>query len=64
MSDKERKPRTPRTYESIEKGALALPLKDRVSLAKSLELANEAEVKELQKAAADGAAILNGSLND
>lgn len=46
-----KKIRTPRTFDSILKGAMELPLADRVALAKELNRANEETVSHLQKQA-------------
>lgn len=57
----EKKTRTPRTAESIIKGALALPLEERVKLLKELKDSINAEVAEKEKAAAYAKQIANGS---
>lgn len=59
--DKPKRTRTPRTYESIEKGALELHLADRVKLIKALTAANKEELDSLQAAAERAKAILNGT---
>lgn len=45
----EKKSRTPRNYESIEKGALELELKERVELKKRLSESIDTEVKEMEE---------------
>lgn len=57
---KEKKTRTTRNPESIEKGALALPLADRVALVKTLNAANQKEVEKLQADAATASGLLKG----
>lgn len=57
---KDRQPRTPRNYESIEKGALALDLKERVELRKRLEESIDAEVKEMKVKLEQAEQIVNG----
>lgn len=44
----EKQPRTPRNYESIEKGALALELKERVALRDKLTTSIEEEITKLE----------------
>lgn len=44
----EKQPRVPRNYESIEKGALALELKERVDLRNRLTISINVEVKEME----------------
>ena len=48
---KTRKPRTPRNTESVTKGALALPLQERVALRNKLSESIIAEVETLKAAA-------------
>lgn len=57
----EKKTRTPRTYESIEKGALSLSLNERVALVKTISAANSKEVESLKAAAAAAEKALNGA---
>ena len=56
---KTRKPRTPRNTESVTKGALALPLQERVDLMNALEDSIQKEVDMLKEAAAKAEAIAN-----
>ena len=56
---KTRKPRTPRNTESVTKGALALPLQERVDFVKALEDSIQTEVAMLKEAAAKADAIAN-----
>lgn len=56
-----RQSRTPRTSDSITKGALALSLTDKVALLKVLKSAIETEVKSLETKAAEAKQIVNGS---
>ena len=48
---KTRKPRTPRNTESVTKGALALPLQERVDLVEALRTSIDLEVEGLKTAA-------------
>lgn len=57
---KTRKPRTPRNTESVTKGALALPLQERVDLVESLQQSIQAEVDGLKAAAAQAEKIAGG----
>ncbi len=52
LADAVNKTRTPRNYESIKKGALDLPLAERVDLRNELKASIEKEVKDLQDQAA------------
>lgn len=56
-----RKPKTPRNAESISKGALAMPLEDRVKLVKDLKESISTEVTDLEKKASLAKSIANGS---
>jgi len=47
----EKKPRTPRNSDSITKGALSLPLQERVDLKKALEASISQEVETIKAAA-------------
>lgn len=58
--DKDKVKRTPRTYESIEKGALALGLQERVTLSKALNASIAKEVSDLKVQAENAAKIANG----
>jgi len=57
---KTRKPRTPRNTESVTKGALALPLQERVDLVGKLEDSIQQEVDTLKEAASKAEKIMNG----
>lgn len=57
---KTRKPRTPRNTESVTKGALALPLQERVDLMKAIQDSITAEVETIKAAAAQAEKIANG----
>lgn len=57
LKDKKPTTRTPRSYDSIQAGALALPLKERADLRNALQDSIDKE-KEALKAAADEAAKL------
>ncbi len=59
MTDTVKKTRTPRTADSITKGALSLPLAERVALVKELQASIKTEVDNAKKAAEDAAAIAN-----
>lgn len=48
-NNKEKQTRTPRDYSSIEKGALSLELKERVSLRDRLTQSINGEVKEMEE---------------
>lgn len=52
--------RTPRDYSSIEKGALALGLSERVELKKRLEESIDAEVKDLETQFNKAKELVNG----
>jgi hypothetical protein len=56
----EKQTRTPRNYESIEKGALALDLAERVSLKKKLSDSIEQELKDLKDKLDQANQIVNG----
>ena len=58
---KTRKPRTPRNTESVTKGALALPLQERVDLVTKLNESIKSEVETIKAAAAHAEKIANGS---
>lgn len=58
-----RKHRTPRNYDSIIKGALAMPLQARVELMAALKQSIDAEVQTLQEAAKQAAKIANGGIS-
>lgn len=60
IETKEKATRTPRDYSSIEKGALALELKDRVELRKNLEISIDAELRKLKETLAQAEQIVNG----
>lgn len=63
MTNEVKKPRaakTARNPESIFKGALALPLEDRVKLVKELKGSIENELKNLETKAAEAKQIING----
>lgn len=55
--EKEKQTRTPRTYDSIEKGALSLGLSERVNLRNKLNDSIEKEVTDLQEMAKKAAEI-------
>jgi hypothetical protein len=57
---KVKKTRTPRNNESIFKGALSLPLQDRVELVNKLKESITAEVETIKAAAAQAEKIANG----
>ena len=59
MTTEIKKTRTPKNAESITKGALALPLQERVDLVTALEDSIQAEVDALKDAAAKAEAIAN-----
>lgn len=52
-----KKPRTPRSYDAIEKGALSLGLAERVELVQRLQESIKAEVDELEAKAKQAASI-------
>lgn len=54
----EKKVRVARNLESITKGALSLPLADRVKLAKELQEKNIKEVADLRTAAEDASKLI------
>jgi hypothetical protein len=56
----EKQTRTPRNYDSIEKGALALDLAERVSLKKKLSDSIEQELKDLKDKLDQANQIVNG----
>ena len=58
---KTRKARTPRNTESVTKGALALPLQERVDLVTKLNESIKAEVETIKAAAVHAENIANGS---
>ena len=58
---KTRNPRTPRNTESVTKGALALPLQERVDLVTALNESIKSEVETIKAAAAHAEKIANGS---
>jgi len=58
---KTRKPRTPRNTESVTKGALALPLQERVDLVTALNESIKSEVETIKAAAVHAEKIANGS---
>lgn len=58
----EKKKRTPRGYQDIERGALAMELEDRVALVKSLKQSIESEVKSIQEKS-NAAGTLLSTLN-
>jgi len=61
MTDvKEKKQRTPRTYESIKAGALGLPLDERIELAKALKESVNIELKEREEAMAQYHKLYSG----
>lgn len=57
---KPKQTKTPRQFESIEKGALALLLEDRVMLKKSIQLSIENELKQKQADYEKAAKLVNG----
>ena len=59
MTTEIKKTRTTKNAESITKGALALPLQERVDLVTALEDSIQAEVDALKDAAAKAEAIAN-----
>ena len=61
MSEAIKKTRTPKNAESITKGALALPLQERVDLVKQLQDSITAEVETIKAAAAQAEKIANGN---
>lgn len=54
--------RTPRNYESIEKGALSLDLKERVELRNRLTLSIDSEIKEMQERLNMATELVNGKV--
>lgn len=60
MTDKPKKTRTPKNAESITKGALALPLQERVDLVHKLKDSIQAEVETINEAAKQASTIANG----
>lgn len=61
MSEEIKKTRTPKNVESITKGALALPLQERVDLVTALNESIKSEVETIKAAAAHAEKIANGS---
>jgi len=61
MSEVIKKTRTPKNAESITKGALALPLKERVDLRHVLDDSITEEVQTIKEAAAQAEKIANGN---
>ncbi len=57
---KEKQTRTPRDYQSIEKGALALDLKERVELRDRLTNSINGEIKELEEKLKAAQGLVNG----
>lgn len=57
----EKQQRTPRNYESIEKGALALELKERVELRNKLTVSIDQEVKEMEEKLNTAKGLVNGA---
>ena len=60
MTTETKKTRTPKNAESITKGALALPLQERVDLMEALGTSIQAEVDGLKAAAAQAEKIAGG----
>ena len=60
MTTETKKTRTPKNAESITKGALALPLQERVDLVETLQQSIQAEVDGLKAAAAQAEKIAGG----
>lgn len=60
VATKEKKTRTPRSGDSIIKGALAMPLEDKVRLRNELDAAIKDEVEGLKVKAELAASIANG----
>jgi len=58
---KEKTVRQPRNVESIKKGALAMPLQERVDLKNDLEESIKAEVETIKEAAKVAEQIANGT---
>ena len=58
---KTRKPKTPRQPQFITKGALLLPLQERVDLVTALNESIKSEVETIKAAAAHAEKIANGS---
>lgn len=56
----EKQSRVPRNSESIEKGALALDLKERVDLRNKLTVSIDNELKEMKLKVAEAEEIVNG----
>ncbi len=59
MTDK--KPRTPRNFDSILNGAKSLPLKERVDLVNALTAQNKLEVETLVESAKEASKLVGGS---
>ena len=57
---KEKKQRTPRDYASIEKGALALELKERLELRNRLTQSITGELKEMEEKYKEATKLING----
>ena len=53
--------RTPRSYEAIEKGALALELKERVELRRILSKSIDEELAEMKQKLKDAESIVSGN---
>ena len=60
MTTETKKTRTPKNADSITKGALALPLQERVDLVGKLEDSIQQEVDTLKEAASKAEKIMNG----
>lgn len=58
MTEPIKKQRTPRDYASIEKGALALDLKDRVNLRNNLTDSIDSELNQMEEKLANAKAIV------
>jgi len=58
--EKEKKTRTPKNIDSIRKGALNLPLRERVLLRDELDVSIDLEVKEMRRIADEAEQISNG----
>lgn len=56
----EKQPRIPRNYESIEKGALELELKDRVALRSKLTESIDKELADMKEKLQRAESIVNG----
>lgn len=60
VKEMEKQSRTPRNYDSIEKGALALELKERVELRNKLTKSIDDELAEMKDKLKEAESIVNG----